>query len=142
MLVQSTQLRSEISARGATQIVFFTGILNATRYTDILDAALLPFIENHYPTGHRYHKTKHTSRWAQQYFEKKTGGKLNPIENVWGFMKKFLRTNIKPKTIPELKDGIRQFWLTLTPAVCQKYIKKVVSKEIEENGVGLRVCNM
>ena len=60
-----------ISARGATQIVIFTGILNATRYTDILDAALLPFIENHYPTGHRFQQDndpKHTSRWAQQYF--------------------------------------------------------------------------
>ena len=33
-----------ISAKGAT------GILTATRYTDILDAALLPFIEEHYLT--------------------------------------------------------------------------------------------
>ena len=61
-----------ISACGATQIVVFTGILNATRYTDILDAALLPFIENHYPTDHRFQQDndpKHTRRWAQQYFE-------------------------------------------------------------------------
>ena len=33
-----------ISAKGATAVVIFTGILTATRYTDILDAALIPFI--------------------------------------------------------------------------------------------------
>jgi hypothetical protein len=37
----------------------------------------------------------------------------------------------------ELKDGIKEFWLTLTPAIRQKYIghlKKVIPKVIEENG--------
>ena len=34
-----------ISKRGATKIVLFTGIMNATRYTDVLDSALVPFIE-------------------------------------------------------------------------------------------------
>ena len=42
---------AEVSAEGAT-VVISTGILTATRYTDILDAALLPFIEEHYPTHH------------------------------------------------------------------------------------------
>ena len=31
-----------ISAKGATAIVIFNGILTATRYTDILDATLVP----------------------------------------------------------------------------------------------------
>ena len=43
-----------ISAEGATAVVIFTGIMTTTRYTDILDAALLPFIEEHYPTHHRF----------------------------------------------------------------------------------------
>ena len=38
-----------ISARGATSVVIFTGTLIATRYTRILDSALVPFIKNHYP---------------------------------------------------------------------------------------------
>jgi len=41
-----------ISARGATPTVMFTGTLRATRYTRILDAALVPFLEHHYPDGH------------------------------------------------------------------------------------------
>ena len=83
-----------ISARGATQVVIFTGIMNATRYTDILDASLIPFLENHYPAGHRFQQDndpKYTSRWAQSYFQEKgidwwktpaSSPDLNPIENV------------------------------------------------------------
>ena len=46
-----------ISARGATSIVMFTGTLIATRYTRILDAALRPFLQRHYPNGHRLFQT-------------------------------------------------------------------------------------
>lgn len=138
-----------ISKKGATAIVIFTGIMNATIYTDILDTALVPFIEGRYPDGHRFQQDndpKHTSRWAQDYFQRKgiewwktppSSPDLNPIENVWGSMKQYLRTYAKPKTVPELKDGIKQFWKTLTPQVCTKYIDhllKVVPKVIEVNG--------
>ena len=43
-----------ISAIGATGIVILTGILMATRYTDILEAALITFIEEHYPEHRRF----------------------------------------------------------------------------------------
>ena len=38
-----------ISARGATQVVVFTATLTATRYVDILEAALIPFLETVFP---------------------------------------------------------------------------------------------
>ena len=43
-----------ISAKGATSVVIFTGTLTATRYTDILEAALTPYIEEHYPEYHHF----------------------------------------------------------------------------------------
>ena len=42
-----------------------------------------------------------------------------------------LRNDYKPKNLAELKAGIKQFWATLTPATCKKYIshlKKVIQR--------------
>ena len=47
---------------------------------------------------------------------------LNPIENVCGSMKQYLRTYYKPRNLQELKDDIESFWLTLTPEVCKHHI--------------------
>ena len=41
-----------ISTRGTTKVVMFSGIMNATSYTDILSAELVPFLEEVYPDGH------------------------------------------------------------------------------------------
>ena len=83
--------------------MIFTGIMNATIYIDILDSALVSFIDGHYLDGHRFQQDndpKHTSRWAQDYFERKginwwktpaSSPDLNPIENVWGSMKQYLK---------------------------------------------------
>ena len=138
-----------ISARGATSVVIFTGVLTATRYNDILEAALIPLIEEHYPEQHRFQQDndpKHTSRWAQNYFEEKninwwctppSSPDLNPIENVWGSMKNYLRTHAKPKNTEELRAAIKEFWKTLTPSVCKCYIghlRRVIPKVIEVDG--------
>lgn len=48
--------------------------MNTTRYNDILDAALVPFIEGYYPAGHQFqhdNDPKPMSRWAQEYFVQK-----------------------------------------------------------------------
>ncbi len=138
-----------ISRRGATPIILFTGIMTATKYVDILNAGLVPFINTVLPDGHRFQQDndpKHTSRYAQNYYHRKgiewwktpaSSPDLNPIENVWGSMKQYLRTEVKPKTVGELKSGIKTFWKTLTPDVCRKYIghlHKVIPKVIEVNG--------
>ena len=118
-------------------------------YTDILDIGLVRFISEKYPDGHRFQQDndpKHTSRFSQDYYTRKginwwktpaSSPDLNPIENVWGSMKAYLRNEYKPKTTAELKQGIRIFWKTLTAQKCQKYIghlQKVIPKVIEETG--------
>ena len=135
-----------ISARGETKVVVFTGTLTATRYVDILEAALIPFFDQVYPDGHRFQQDndpKHTSRYAKDYIEEKeinwfktpaSSPDLNPIELIWHAVKDYLRNEFKPKNLGELKAGIKEFWATLTPDVCKKYIshlKKVIPKAVE-----------
>ena len=60
--------------RGATKIVIFTGIMNAVRYGQILEASLLPFIDECYPDGHRLQQDndlEHTSRYIQRISQRR-----------------------------------------------------------------------
>lgn len=47
---------------------------------------------------------------------------MNPIEMLWHELKSFLRRIVKPKNKEELVEGIQQFWQTVTPEKCQRYI--------------------
>ena len=99
-----------ISAHGATKVVVFTGTLTATRYMDILEAALVPFLEEVYPDGHRFQQDndpKHTSRYAQDYIAEEeinwfktpaSSPHLNPIELIWHAVKDYLRNEFKLKS--------------------------------------------
>lgn len=50
---------------------------------------------------------------------------INPIENVWGAMKDYLRNKEKPRSKEALVEGIRNFWKTLTPERCGNYIDHI-----------------
>jgi len=138
-----------ISMRGATQLVMFSGIMNAPRYGEILETGLVPFIKTCYPDGHRLQQDndpKHASKYIGRFFKfhgihwwktPPESPDLNPIENCWGSLKQYLRTSYKPTNSEELMNGIEQFWLSLTPEICTKYIQhlhKVIPKVIEVNG--------
>lgn len=138
-----------ISKKGATRIIMFTGNMNAERFKRILEAGLIPFINDLFPTGHRLYQDndpKHTSKCISDFFEERginwwatppESPDLNPIENVWGSLKQYLRTTYKPRNLDELKRGIQQFWMTLTPEICQRYIghiHKVIPKVIKVYG--------
>ena len=61
-----------ISARGATQIVIFTGKLCATKLLKMFKVSLVPLITKVYPDGHRLmqdNDPKHCSRLARSVFE-------------------------------------------------------------------------
>ena len=139
-----------ISKKGSTSLVLFQGNMTATRYTQILDAALVPFVKSVYPEGHRLYQDndpKHTSRWAQWYFHDAginwwptpaESPDINPIELVWGSMKECVRNNYKPRSLEELESSLKHYWQTkLTPDTCQRYIehiRKVLPRVVEVDG--------
>lgn len=138
-----------ISKRGPTSVVIFTGIMTATRYTQILEAGLLPCADDLYPSGFRFQQDndpKHCANYTQQFFPENAinwwptppeSPDLNPIENVWGSLKEYLRNVHKPKNLEELKGGIKEFWKSLTPEVCTRYINhlhRVIPAVIEKQG--------
>ena len=130
-----------ISMKGPTPLVMFSGIMNATRYAVILENGLLPFIEQKYARGHRLQQDndpKHTSKFIESFFSRRNvnwwktppeSPDLNPIENVWGSLKVYLRNsyfrNDRPRNLSSLKEGIKTFWKTLTPEICTRYIHHV-----------------
>ena len=130
-------------------MVIFTGKICATRLIKIFDSALVPFVKEVCSDGHRFmqdNDSKQSSRLGREFLEANDifwwrtppeSADLNPIENVWGSLKTFLRDRHKPHNLETLISGIQVFWKTLTPEICCKYvrhIKKVIPKVIEERG--------
>lgn len=138
-----------ISTRGATQLVIFTGIMTAVRYCTILETALLPFLKDVFPDSHRYQQDndpKHCANYTKIFFQENNvnwrrtppeSPDLNPIENIWGSMKNYLQHQYKPRDLDSLVEGISTFWKSLTPKVCDAYIKllhKVIPRVITVDG--------
>ena len=84
-----------ISSRGATRIIMFKGIMNARKLGRILEAGLVPFIEEKFGEDHRlFHDNdpKHSSAYIEAFLERNNvnwwptppeSPDLNPIELVW-----------------------------------------------------------
>lgn len=105
----------------------FTGNMNAHRLKQILQAGLVPFINEKFPDIFE----------EEGIFWWPTPPDLNPIELIWGSLEQYLCTTYKPRNLQDLKNGIEQFWITLSPEICQRYIAhihKVIPKIVEVNG--------
>jgi hypothetical protein len=55
-----------ISMRGRTGIFIFSGIMDATMYTDILETTLLPFLHDTYPDGHKFMQDNDHQIWPRE----------------------------------------------------------------------------
>uniref|UniRef100_A0A915K9R9 Tc1-like transposase DDE domain-containing protein n=1 Tax=Romanomermis culicivorax TaxID=13658 RepID=A0A915K9R9_ROMCU len=88
----------------------------------------------------------HTSAKAEAYYEShqidwwKTPAEspgINPIENLWGEIKHYLRKTVKPMNQKQLVDGCLAFRKMVHAAKCNNYINhlyKVVPAVIKANG--------
>lgn len=140
-----------ISVRGATELLVFEGIMDGEFYREeIVKKCLKPFVEKVYPDHHRLmqdNDPKHTAKATAKCFEDNNilwwktppeSPDLNPIENLWHEMKKYIRSEVKPFTKQELVDGLHEFWRTrVTPEKCENYIdhlQETIPKVIEADG--------
>ena len=108
----------DLSTKGATSLVMFTGIMNAQCLGAVYEAGLLPFIQERFPVRHRLYQDndpKHSSKYIENFLEQRgvnwwytppESPDLNSIELVWGSLKQYLRNHSKPKNLEELKAGI------------------------------------
>jgi len=98
----------------------FRGIMDAACYKQILEAGLLPFINECFLDNchlQQDNDPKHCSSLINDFFTENRiswwrtppESPLNPIENVWGSLKQFLRTTYKPKDLDDLKKGKQHF---------------------------------
>lgn len=121
-----------ISKRGATHIAVFDGIMKSEFYQDkILTETLLPFIRVAYPDHHRFmqdNDPKHTSRSTKAFMEHNNinwwptppeSPDLNPIEKLWTRLKDHAEV---ARTKEELHNRIHEYWATVTPEICTRYI--------------------
>ena len=108
--------------------------MNAIKYGKIIEAGLVPFVRAFFPDGHRLQQDndpKYSRKYISHLFKfhgiywwktPPESPDLNPIENCCGSLKQYLRSSYKPTNLEELMNGIEEFWQTLTPDVCKKYM--------------------
>ena len=144
-----------ISKRGPTQLVIFVNTMTSEFYQEeILRKAYMPFVASRFPEGGaelmQDNDPKHTSRSTQAFMEEhginwwRTPAEspdINPIERVWNAMKVYVSVEIQPTSQADLVHGALQFWATLTPEICTRYIDKiydVLPAIVEANGAATR----
>ena len=127
-----------ISARGKTELQFYTSSINSERYQEILVGVLIEEANTLYPEGWKLqqdnappHVSKVTKEWMVEHGVHALpwpphSPDLNPIENVWALMKRNVEKK-GPTTIEGLKTCIQEVWDAITLQDLQAYINSMTS---------------
>lgn len=125
-----------ISARGPGVCQFVQGRLTAGTYCNILNNVMVPSVEAIFGDQNYIFQQDnapiHTARIVKDYFRQNNiqvlpwpskSPDLNPLENVWGEMTKFMyKHDFHPRNEEELRQGINAAWDNIT----QEYTRSLV----------------
>ncbi len=131
---QSVLIWAVMSSAGVGPLCFLKSRVNAAIYQDILEHFMLP------STGKLYgnadfifqqdlapaHTVKGTKSWLNDHCVTVLDWPvnlpyLNPIENLWGIVKRKMR-DTRPNNADNLKTDIKATWASITPEQCHRLI--------------------
>lgn len=135
---------ASFSARGKLQIAFIPGRMNSEVYQEVLDACLVPFLDD-YDDGRlifmQDNAPIHTSNSTRQWLATRNiplfqhparSPDLNPIENVWGILaRRVYADNKRYGSKDELKEGIKAAWDGLEPEVLNNLVLSMPNRVFE-----------
>ncbi|CAM4675477.1 unnamed protein product [Leuciscus chuanchicus] len=123
-----------MSSAGVGPLCFLRSKVNAAVYEEVLEHFMLPAAVQLYGDADLIfqqdlapsHSAKATSTWFKDHGIPVLNWPanlpdLNPIENLWGIVKKKMRY-ARPNNAEELKATIRATWALITPEQCHRLI--------------------
>lgn len=127
-----------ISSYGDSCLSFIEGNVNAESYIALLAENLVPMMER-MPLSlyakavfQQDNAAPHRARLTMQFLQANAihvalwpalSPDLNPIENIWGCMKAYVRQQLKPQNLADLRRAISLAWNHIvTPSFCKNFL--------------------
>ncbi|CAK9806319.1 Transposable element Tc3 transposase [Anthophora plagiata] len=147
----SVMIWGAFSSYGKLKLCFINGKINSERYVDMLDGALIPFLED--TVGEREfifqqdNAAIHVSKYSREWFKTRDipliewpacSPDMNPIENLWGIMARNIYANGRQFTdTAALKEKIKRCWEEIPITITNNLINSMPSRIfalIQNNG--------
>ncbi len=131
---QSVMIWAAMSSAGVGPLCFLKSTVNAAIYQEMLEHFMLPSADKLYGDADFIFRhdlaPAHTAKGTKSWFSDHgvtvldwpaNSPDLNPIENLWGIVKRKMR-DTRPNNTDELKATVKETWASIPPQQCHKLI--------------------